>query len=181
MLSGDPWLQVDLQQQQQQQQQQPQYSHEAHGNDRDTGATVAETSPEQSASSTQQQQYDAVDGDTVLDDQPSVHEQTSSETTASASATRTMRQAAGHAITRTVRSAANGLADAVKHAITLPLRSMSHAAEDSVNAMRVLRIVKERSYPLPSKARVPYLVTAEVIQTNIRSVLLPKYMTSSSN
>ncbi|KAG5192696.1 hypothetical protein JKP88DRAFT_292092 [Tribonema minus] len=57
--------------------------------------------------------------------------------------------------------------DAANFAIVLPLRAMAPGCREGRCVLRVLRIVKELSHPLQSRERVPYLVTAEVLQTSI--------------
>jgi hypothetical protein len=57
--------------------------------------------------------------------------------------------------------------DAAAFAVCLPLRAMAPGRCEGRHALRVLRVVKEMCHPLQSRERVPYLVTAEVLQTSI--------------
>lgn len=58
--------------------------------------------------------------------------------------------------------------EAVKYALPLPLRLLAPGAQGGRFAMRILRIVRDLSHPLPSRERVPCLITAETVQTDIR-------------
>ncbi len=43
----------------------------------------------------------------------------------------------------------------------------NRSIKNSGNAIRVLRLVKELSHPLPSRERAPFVVTAEVLESNL--------------
>ncbi len=58
--------------------------------------------------------------------------------------------------------------EAAHFALCLPMRlKASRSISKSGNAVRLLRLVKELSHPLPSRERAPFVVTAEVLESNL--------------